>query len=195
MSIVPIENATGEPSAITANWQESRSTLHRMSLDADANKESLALASVILDSLCAGGGAHAPIPSLDADGDVVLTWHRGRLKASAIVADQMVSSIVSNGRKVAYIGAGKVVNALTIEGSDLLGFGGPWKCKIANRTGLDASTTSNKSDARSSYLSWGSSSGPSKVLLVIPDSSSSNPEMGDEWNQSSGQGSSTRMRP
>ena len=75
-----------------------------MSRDPEVNHGSLHVAAAIMTSLASRGVRSEPIPSLDADGDVVLTWVKGDVRGSALVSSTGVSSVVSRGRKIAHLG-------------------------------------------------------------------------------------------
>ncbi len=114
-------------------WNEPRNAIQRMGFEAEANLQSVESAWALVEALSRRGQKVAPVASLDADGDVVLTWHRGRLKGSAVIEGEKVSSIVSDGRRIAYLGSEQVINELTVDGADFTRFGGSEECTLANQ--------------------------------------------------------------
>lgn len=95
-----------------------------MSRDPEVNSQSVVVASAFLGSLERRGLEHAPIPSVDADGDVVLTWVRGDLRGSAMITESGISSIVSQGRDIAYLSEEVPVTEKSIEESTFIALGG-----------------------------------------------------------------------
>lgn len=89
--------------------------LRTMSRDPGVNAGSLQVANAFLATLGSRGVADEPIPSVDADGDVVLTWVYGELRGSALITESGISSVVSNGRKIAYLGDEVEVSERAIE--------------------------------------------------------------------------------
>lgn len=104
--------------------------LQAMSRDPEVNPRSLSIASAFLSSLERRGLGTAPIPSVDADGDVVFTWARGTLRGSAMITETGISSIVSEGRDIAYLTEEVPVTEKAIEDSSfitMLGVGQGWQ--------------------------------------------------------------------
>lgn len=104
--------------------------LQVMSRDPEVNPGSLSVASAFLCSLERRGLGAAPIPSVDADGDVVFTWSRGNLRGSAMITETGISSIVSEGRDIAYLTEEVPMTEKAIEDSSfitMLGVGQGWQ--------------------------------------------------------------------
>ena len=78
-------------------------TLDSMRIDAHASELATQMAKYVV-SHYARRSRSVPSVALDPEGDVLLTWTKGHIKGSALVGDQIISSVVSEGTRLAYIG-------------------------------------------------------------------------------------------
>lgn len=129
---------------LSANWDNVRRSLSLVAADEGANKDAVSLAASLLAQLAASG-SDLPEPTLDADGDVVLTWHRGSLKGSAIVTGNSFASLVSYGARLLFVQKDRPANAVSIQATlGVLSGGGECSNKVSfqykkylSRTQLD----------------------------------------------------------
>ncbi|GEM_PF-3444946 len=93
---------TGQPLARSEDWDCVKHSMLEMTVQERTNQLSAKMAAALLASLQLSG-APAPSATLDPDGDVVLTWHRGAIKGSAVVAEDRLSGVVTNGAHIEHV--------------------------------------------------------------------------------------------
>lgn len=93
---------TGLPSSHSGEWDDLKCSMLEIRALDRVNALSAMVAAALLANLQSAGGP-APTSSVDPDGDVVLTWHDGARKGSAVVAEDKISTVVTNGARVEYV--------------------------------------------------------------------------------------------
>ncbi len=164
--------------------------LRVMSRDPEVNAESLHVAAAFLTLLDARGVTVAPIPSIDADGDVVLTWIIGDTQGSAFFSGRAISNVISQGRRIAHVSEEMPASQDSIEQNSFIALGGAgqgWQPNIKN-----SSVMAIESAGRSLSPACESPIPMSRPQLIRLSSSSNREAAAGESSRFSGSGIATR---
>lgn len=190
---VPDLPSTGGPMFLASGWSDVKHSMLEIAALERVNPLSAMVAAAILSNLQAAG-APAPTSSLDPDGDVILTWHHGQRKGSAVIAEDKVSAVVTSGARIEYVSP--EIDVVSRGNYELEAFSkgvGKW---MQYSKGLNLSSTMSGSGGIFSHLTWLQPfAQTSKVFLATQTLSSSSRETGFEWSPSSGVSTPARRTP
>jgi hypothetical protein len=111
--------------AIDALQKEWRLTLSElvclpyMMDDVVMSDSALALATSLMASMMEHG-VSAPNPSLDSDGNVLLTWKRASRIQTLIITEDTIKPVITDGGKVTYLGSTKQASLAVLAGLEPL---------------------------------------------------------------------------
>lgn len=170
---------------------KTNAALRVMSRDPEVNVASLHIASAFLCTMETRGVTEAPVLSIDADGDVVLTWMIGNAQGSAFFSSHSISTVVSQGRRIAHVGEEMPASQESIEQNSFIALGGAgqgWQPNIKSSS-MMATVSAGR------YLSLVCENPiPTSPPRLIRLSSSSNREAGvGELSRFSGSGIATTL--
>lgn len=176
-------SVTGRPFTLSVGWDDLRHSMLEIRALDRVNPLSAMVAAALLTDLQAGGGP-APSSSVDPDGDVVLTWYAGARKGSAVVAEDRISAVVTNGARVEYVSP--EVNVVD-DGAYRLGLfsKGVVKWMPYSKGSSLSSTTKQSGDILSRHI-WAQADPGYKAFTGTQTLSSSSLERALEWSLSSG---------
>ncbi len=176
--------ATGGPAFLSSEWSDVKHSMLEIAVLERANPLSAMVAAALLSNLQAVG-APAPTSALDPDGDVILTWHQGLRKGSAVITEDKMSAVVTSGARIEYVSPEVDVVSQGRHELEVFSKGvGKW---MQHSKGLSLSSTATGSAAIFSHLTWlQPSAQTSKAFLTTQMLSSSSRETAFEWSLSSG---------
>lgn len=176
-------STTGLPSVNSVGWDDVKNSMLEIRAQDRVNVLSVTVAAALLANLQAVGGP-PPTSALDPDGDVILTWHEGARKGSAVVAEDKLSAVVTNGARVEYVSPEVNVVDDGICRLELFSQGVvKW---MQQSKGSSPSSTTSMLGAISLPLIWSQRGLESEVYSGSQTLSNFSRDVGAEWNQSSG---------
>lgn len=174
---------TGLPSVNASGWDDVKNSMLEIRAQDRVNVLSAMVAAALLANLQSVGGP-PPTSALDPDGDVILTWHEGARKGSAVVAEDKLSAVVTNGARVEYVSP--EVNVVD-DGSYRLELFSQGVVKWMQQSkGSSPSSTTSMFAEISLPLIWSQRGVGSEVYSGSQMLSNFSREVGAEWNLSSG---------
>lgn len=184
--------ATGGPAFLSSEWSDVKHSMLEIAASERANPLAAMVAATLLSSLHASG-APAPTSALDPDGDIILTWHQGSRKGSAVITEDKMSAVITSGARIEYVSPEIDVVAQGRHELEAFSKGvGKW---MQHSKGLSLSSTATGSAAIFSHLTWLQPfAQTSKAFLTTRTLSSSSRETESEWSLSSGTGTLSRLK-